>query len=344
MAKRKNKNLEFANFICKFGDEKNLLDLAIDIVIPAFISPELERPITDARYFFIETQVIELEPILGSEFPTFAIIGRFVKDTTLSREQIFDGANRRLVTDIRQIKSAPSSLFVLLLNTHKLLFVRETKNAPGIASFETTIKYFLKVKHQEFIRRILSADEEGLLSGRDLLEQYPKPTIEVIPLATGGTLEDFIERFSTLENVRIKLVKPNNDLDNNDFFPLFRQSGDDLNSKNTVLEYENKEEGLIKEAAVVKLRDAVQQGNSRISFVGKDSQGEVLKGNNDKFKVYVPLSSIPENIIEAANQMFNKFQNYVNRERLHFGRSEEDTSEQLGHLQDYLRQRDGETQ
>jgi len=36
------KTVSFANFICKFGDKHDLLDLALEIIIPAFLGENLE--------------------------------------------------------------------------------------------------------------------------------------------------------------------------------------------------------------------------------------------------------------------------------------------------------------
>lgn len=44
--------LEFANFILKFGQERALIDFAEEIVIPAF-SSGLERFYGETKHFFI---------------------------------------------------------------------------------------------------------------------------------------------------------------------------------------------------------------------------------------------------------------------------------------------------
>lgn len=211
--------LEFANFICRFGEDRVLLDFVEEIIIPAFVSVELERLTATSKYFFHDVQIVQLgtrsNPIIG-------IAGRFIKDMTLSREQVFDPRNRRLISDRREIQSAPSSVFLLILNNHKLLFLRETQQAPGLVSFETTIKYFIQQKHNEFVESLYQANQEASVSRRSLLEQYPRPTIEIVALASGATLEEFIGRFNILENIKIKLLATNNEIDNNEFFDGIR--------------------------------------------------------------------------------------------------------------------------
>jgi len=46
----KSRNFNFTNVICHFGDKHELLDLAEEIIIPAFMSP-LKRKYSDTMYF-----------------------------------------------------------------------------------------------------------------------------------------------------------------------------------------------------------------------------------------------------------------------------------------------------
>ncbi|MGK7933145.1 MAG: hypothetical protein AB4041_17170 [Microcystaceae cyanobacterium] len=46
-------SLEFANFICRFGDNLVLLDLLEEIIIPAFTDEHLQRSYRDTSFFFM---------------------------------------------------------------------------------------------------------------------------------------------------------------------------------------------------------------------------------------------------------------------------------------------------
>src|SRR5262245_16884504 len=96
-------HLELANFHCRFGERWVLLDLAEEIVIPAFTTSELERTYGDTRYFFYDQQLLRLR---GAE-PALGIAGRFVKDTLLTRNQFFD-EKQGLIQDERSMASSPS--------------------------------------------------------------------------------------------------------------------------------------------------------------------------------------------------------------------------------------------
>lgn len=85
----------------------------------------------------------DVKPVLldNSENKVIGIIGRFIKDTTLVREQIFLD-KQRIVKDSESIQSSPSSIFLLILNNHRLIYVKETKNAPPKDAFIKTLLSF----------------------------------------------------------------------------------------------------------------------------------------------------------------------------------------------------------
>jgi hypothetical protein len=80
------KHVEVANFICRFGDDKVLLDLLEEVVLPAFNSNE-RRSYGTTSYFFHQVKLVEIK---SANLPIWCITGRFIKNTVLQREQIFD--------------------------------------------------------------------------------------------------------------------------------------------------------------------------------------------------------------------------------------------------------------
>ncbi len=143
------RQVSFANFICKFGD-KNLLDVAEDIVLPAFLNCENFEPrgYSDTRYFFYQTTLLNLG---NKRKPVLAVAGRFIKDTTLRSEQVFE-RGRGLVRKVGSLDSAPSAIFVLILNTHKLIYCPETAHSPAISSFRSTVYNYIRQSQKKFIQ------------------------------------------------------------------------------------------------------------------------------------------------------------------------------------------------
>ena len=166
--RRKKFNLELGNFICRFGSKKVLLDLADEIIIPAFTDPNLSRGFGKTKYFFHEVKLVAIPNT--SQKPILGIIGRFVKDTTLEREQIFK-EGKGLIKDSSSIKSSPSSIFLLILHNHRLLYVKETKYAPSKETFGHTALNFIRKKYSIFIdneyeKRKREANKPAAIPGR----------------------------------------------------------------------------------------------------------------------------------------------------------------------------------
>jgi hypothetical protein len=94
------KNLEIANLVCKFGDH-NLLDLYKEVVEPSFFKNK-NRKAGKSNFYFDEVSLVNLgEDILGKK-DTLALVGRFVKQTKLEREQYRDSTGK-LVKDKKNL-------------------------------------------------------------------------------------------------------------------------------------------------------------------------------------------------------------------------------------------------
>src|ERR1700723_2454744 len=131
----------FANFICRFGDQKVLLDYAKEIVLPAFFDDTYIRSYgKKAQFFFHEVEQVVLNG--DKENPILGISGRFIKNTYLTREQIFD-PEKGIVLDPANIQSSPSAFFLLILNNHRLIYFPETAHAPDLKTFRATLYDFI---------------------------------------------------------------------------------------------------------------------------------------------------------------------------------------------------------
>lgn len=296
-------NLNIANFICKFGHDKVLLDLAHDVVIPAFLS-EFHRSYKDIKYFLTDTSLIDVSDKGRTEL---ALIGRFVKLSKVSRDQVYEGG--KIVKDKRELDTAPTSLFVLLLSNHKLLYVRETSGAPSIETFATTIESFISVQLKNWINgeheRLKEAGKK--VTKKKLYETYPLPEVNIVELSSEFTINQFVKKFSVLNSVEIKLVDTNHEIDNSPLFDRLRNVKDNLGADS--LTVKNEKKGLLglKKAYAAKLvAGPAEEGNSRITLRGLDSEGDKLQGNNDEFKLSVPIE-LPSKVQTASARMIDVY-------------------------------------
>jgi hypothetical protein len=293
--------MSVANVVCRFG-EKVLLDYAREIVLPAFFDDKLIRYYKDSDYFFLDVELIELE---GGATPTLGVAGRFVRDTTLKREQIFDGTN--LVEDHTSIESSPSAFFCLILNNHKLIYAPETSHAPSVSSFGATFAHFLRLKHREYIDELIELLGD---SERQLIKTHPKPKLMIRPLTNREEISKFVARFKRLQKLSIALHDTNDEVQFQEVFQQLREARTAVGAEKTEVVHRQKE-GLDHANAVAQISGASETGNAEISLRGVDAEGNTLTGNNDSFKIAIPIPPLPADVQGAGKVVYGVFKGLV---------------------------------
>jgi len=303
----------FANYILHFGD-RVLVDYLESIVIPAFLDDRLIRTYRDVTtYRFHDASVVVLE---HGDPPLVGIAGRLVKDTVLSREQIFV-PEKGLIRDEQSIASSPSSFFLLLLNNHRLVYVPETAHAPDLSAFKTTSAKFLREKHKQYINYIYDAEKEAgkSVTKRSLLDEHGYPSLEVIPLTSTEDIETFVEGYDILESVTFRMVKPNEEIDGAEVFREVREFLGSMNPRNTRIITRNAD-GLDKQGVVNVIHAAAAAGNQEVTLVGKDGHGNKMTGNNDEFKVVVEIRELPATKLGLTRSLYSLFRDLVEDGRI----------------------------
>jgi hypothetical protein len=301
--------VEFANFICR-TDRLELLDFVDTVVVPAF-QLGLARTWGESTYFLHDVQIVDLEP--ETRKGLLAVAGRFVKDTVLHSEQVF--RNGALTANNQKIKSAPSAFFLLLIEQHKLIYCSEYKGAPSLETFRSTLQQFINRAHANYIQSVYeqskaSASEQASVPSErvtkvSLLAEFPRPTLEIVPLASQESIAEFIARFKTLQALTIRLIKPNNEINNEGFFQALRGSSEKLGSSASTLTYRNAQ-GLSKQTAVGHA-EAAADGNAELKFAGKDQTGQQLSGSNEDFRVVRFIQGLPSKTVAAAKRLLQEF-------------------------------------
>jgi hypothetical protein len=283
-----------ANFTCRFG-ERVLLDLAEDVVLPAFLRENI-RKARGSEYFFADQSIVSID---GGR--VVAIAGRFVKRTQLRREQFYDEHIGELVRQPSTMPSAPSALFVLVLNTHRLIYCPETNYPPSVESFALLSRKLLVLEHDKFLRRKQhEARETQRITLKALREEYPVPSVSVVPVAGSTELREFIDRYSTLKFAQVELLDVNDELDNEGFFRAVRARKNAASAKSTKIVHANKD-GLAREAVYEQLEGPALQGTARIVLRGVDQHGAKINGDNENFTMRLPAPpDMPEEPAAAA--------------------------------------------
>jgi hypothetical protein len=313
MSKR---TLSFYNLHCKFGDY-DLLDFANEIVIPAMFK-DYTRTYGDNIYFLHKVNLVTInnyyENIVG-------IAGKLVKNMKLKREQYYDESRYELVPDERSIESSPSSFFLIILNYHRVLFLKENRDAPSPEEFASTCTKFFNRRRDEYIDALKESniDIDGTKSESKLTKKYlrnniPKSKVHIVPLSSEANFSSFVDNYSVLRKVEVKFINTNTEIDPGDFFQQVRQQKSSIGAETTNLRHStSRRDGLNKENIKRTFGQASEQGTSKIVLDGQDNYGEKLKGSNESFKVSTEVDEPygDQDIVNRSRWYFGYFKNLL---------------------------------
>lgn len=293
-------DLQIANFVCTFGNDHELIDYVEEIVIPAFFSDTLVRTYGDTTFYIYEPQWIDL----GSDGQSdLAIIGRFVKDTLLKREQIID--NGKLLGDYDEMQSAPSAFFVLMLRDHRLLYFAETPFAPDLGAFGSTMQIFMRRVWRQHLQD-LHGNSDLQKTHKELRAENPMPLLNVMPVAKSGRIEKLMENFSRIERIRFRLIRPNQETDASEVFQSVRDRFQPLKPARIDVNIAESE-GLDKSESISAVKEAAAGLNTDIVVSGVDDEGNRIKADNNEFALKIPIESPPASERPLAKALYKEF-------------------------------------
>lgn len=304
----RNQCAAFANFICTFGVKKVMLDFIEELIYPAFTDKKYKRTARGGTTYFFEG--VTLKVLAEGEIPTLGLCGRFVKNTTLKRVQVYDG-EKGIVADPQSMPTAPSAFFVLILNSHQLIYFAETPYAPEIKEFEITIRSFVRAAYNEYVRKMkeyINERSEKKTTLKAIMLEFPPPTLNVIPLSNESSVTDFLSQFSKIQKIDIELVRPNAQFDADAILSSVQQYTDELEPDRTFLRTE-KASGFEMEEAKKKVTEASASGLRRVTVTGRDHVDGYLKGNNDKFNLLSSPKEPSKDPDKLSVQLFDLFKN-----------------------------------
>lgn len=299
MARERQQTIEFGNLGCRFGPHV-LVDKLEEIVAPAFFREHV-RKYGDTTFFFYGVQEIILTDAEGVAYT--GIAGRLIKNTRVRRDQVFTAEG--LVKDAKSLASAPSSFFLLILDTHRLAYVRETPDAPYMSAFRSTLHAFLRREHTDYVNRV--AEGRGVTKV-SVTEETPRPSLQLIPLTSDAGIDEFIGSFEKLTTFEVSIKRKNDELDDDEFFEELDRQGQDVGATSSVLKHQNGA-GLDIASVAQKLKSTSGAGQQIIKLKGLDAEGDVLQGNNENFQLKRPTQTLPRNVIKASERLFD---NYLN--------------------------------
>ncbi len=331
MAEKDERPVEFGNLICRFGEQYVLLDLFSHVIWPAFTNGSV-RTYDRTSFIFQNVRLHKIEQSNG-DTPLLALSGRLIKDTTLERDQVYkDG---KLQEDHSSLQSSPSSIFTLILNNHRLIFLKETRFAPSMSEFRGTFQYLVKKRRSEYIDELYEAaqairdENDGLtVTKKELNAAYPVPTIKLVPMTSKQSFSEFVNQYEQLRKISIRIVDSNHEMDMSGFFKKMRSSKTDLGSTSTVLTHSNPK-GLDKKETINQLDQQVAEANVEIKLQGYDSDGDKLNGNNQDFQVKSTLEKPSRDVVRTGTRMVSLFVGFLEKGIISLPKASIDVSKKI---------------
>ena len=298
------------NFTCKFG-EKDLLDFANDVVVPAFLSGNI-RSYGKTKFLFIHTSIVELPSIDGTDAEK-AIIGEFVKDTTLSRTQVLND-ELELIENKQSMASSPSSIFVLFLRDHRLAYYAKSAHAPDYKAFATTAEWMIRQKRNSIVRSMYDEAKarKNPIKLKDIEEYLPRPKVIVNPIPTQTPINDFVDEYKTLQSVRFKVHRSNSEIDPDETWKAIEATLVNELEGETTIESKNSE-GLNKAQAKKVIKSGMNNGVNDVVTNGLDYDDQSLRGTNDDMKLNIKMDAKPPTMLGTAKKLKSMFSSTVFR-------------------------------
>lgn len=273
--------IEFANFHCTAGPY-HLIELAPQIVLPALMSDQ-KRKLQGATYSLMGQTIVDA----GAEGPCIAF--EFVKDTRLRSEQARspDGS---LVQRSRWIADSPSALGVLVLPTHRLIYLPKTTHAPSTRELQSFCRWLFAQSRDRYRNSTTGSFFDG--PSREDLEAIQ---VEIVPLVSATSIADFLRRLKVVQSVKFELFQTNAEYNPDRLFQQVEEARKASKARKALLELHagNKKEGLDHDVTRRDVESALTNGTGRVVISGRDLSGQQVTQDNENLRLRVAPGFVP---------------------------------------------------
>lgn len=188
------KTMHFANFNVTFGSRVDpMLTHFEDIIFPAFTSNYKRGKIDERPLFYMAD--VEIKQIEGE----YLLVGNYIKDTEYDvYTTVQDG---ELVSSPSRVPTAPYSRFIIFLQNHRMVLVRNEPKSPDIRSFEATVRAMLG----SYIRKTNR-------SAKDKQNKLPNAVVNIVEIPLPKDIEAILKDVHKINWLKIRFFPLNNDI------------------------------------------------------------------------------------------------------------------------------------
>lgn len=210
---RSEKTMQLANFNITFGDSNEpLLNHFEDYLYPA-MRANLNHKTGKSTYYFDD---VKLKCIHGS----YVLTGLFVKDTTYQIRTVVE--DNKLVERSNSIPTAPYSRFIVFLDCHRMVLVKNEGASPTARNMQTTL-----IKVMKEYRRLIKKDADKNAD----IQELPVPFVSIVLMPMAEDIRATLMSFEKIKSVTLHFFPLNNDLDSSDLLKAAREQMNKVGSK-----------------------------------------------------------------------------------------------------------------
>ncbi|MEG1564552.1 MAG: hypothetical protein RR365_12630 [Bacteroides sp.] len=183
------KIMHFANFNITYEvDEKPMLEHFSDIVFPAFLSEYKRGKKDEGPLFYFDG--VEIKNIENE----YVLVGNYVKDTKYDvHTTVQDG---KLVSSPAKVPTAPYSRFIIFLNNHRMVLVRNESQSPDIRSFQATVRKILS----NYISQTNSVNKE-------IKNRLPGALVHIVDIPLPKDINEVLKNVSKINWLRLRFSR-----------------------------------------------------------------------------------------------------------------------------------------
>jgi hypothetical protein len=141
---------------------------------------------------------------------------------------------------------------------------------------------------------------------KELEKEYPRPRLNIVPVAKEGVVSDLMGDFDRIEKIRFRLIRPNQETDASQVLQSVRDRLQPLRPSRLTLEVSDSE-GLDKDESIDVVKEVVSGHNTDIVVSGFDESGNKLKLDNNNFALKISIEDPPTEEKKLAYELYAEF-------------------------------------
>ncbi len=282
------KNIYFANFNLTFGDGENtegMLKHFHDVIYPALTSDLVLRS-KELGYTFSDVKLIQYKE---AETTKYALAGNLIKLMVYKRETSYAGGE--IFKNPASLASEPYSRFVIFLENHRMVLVKNENHSPNIISFQSAVKAIIKM----YVRSVNKELRRKRKNGEDVVFAQA-PAVNIVDMPTNADIDAMFKKIEKITSFRMTFHPLNNEKPKLSFFDMAQNVVKGSGSKTANFTVNNPTNlSAVKEIYT----EGKAYTNSEIKFLDKN-------GNKDKITEEGLRSTSTVNIVTELDESSDK--------------------------------------